>query len=75
MSAAVPQIEYQVAKKPDMTEFDVDRGAESPSVAGDVVGEDDRSHRSLSRPGFTHQQHFLLHDDGFWRRRGKEEQI
>lgn len=45
---------------PDVRVLDVQGRPEADGVLGAVVGEDDRAHRGLARPGLAHQQDLLL---------------
>lgn len=44
LTAAIPEIEHQVAQEAHMTVLYVDRGAQPSSVPCNVIGEDDGSH-------------------------------
>lgn len=57
LTAAVPQIEHQIAEKPNVTVLHIDGSAQSPGVSSDVVGEDDRSHAGLARTRLAHKQY------------------
>lgn len=58
--STVPKIEHEVAHKLDITMLDIDGRAQSAHVFGNVVAEDDTSHRRLASSTLAHKQHFAL---------------
>ena len=61
LATAIPQVQGQVTQQSHVRVFNVDGGTQPASVASDVVGENDGTHRGLARAGLAHQQNFLLH--------------
>jgi hypothetical protein len=58
--STVPEIEHQVTHELDVAVLDIDCGTQPAYVLGDVVAKDDASHRRLSCPALSHQEHLAL---------------
>lgn len=58
--ATIPEVEGEIAHEFRMTVLDIDSGSQTAHIFRDVIAEDDRAHRRLSRATFAHQEHFLF---------------
>ena len=50
LTAAVPEVEHQVAEQPHVAVLHVNGGPQPPRVSRDEVGKDDGTHTGLPRP-------------------------
>lgn len=60
LPSAVPQVEHEVAHELDVAVLHVYRCTQSSYVLGDIVAEDDASHRRLPCTALAHEQHLAL---------------
>jgi len=58
--SAVPEIEHEVSHELDVAVLDVDCRAQPTDIFGDIVTEDDASHRRLASSALAHQQYLAL---------------
>jgi hypothetical protein len=58
--STVPEVEHEVAHELDVAVFDIDGRAQPAHIFGNVIAEDDASHRRLAGSTLAHQQHLAL---------------
>lgn len=60
LPSTVPEIQRQVAHELSMAVLNIDGGAETTNIFGNIIAEDDAAHGGLARATLAHQEDLLF---------------